>query len=335
MRKLIKRIALLVAALLIALVASLIYSFSPKTIDTKQYEAEAMSFHPRENLNALPEVTLSLIKCGKMTSRQVFVYRGGSWSENYESGMAAVLVRHPAATFLFDTGFGANVDEHVKSMPSLMQALTNYDKESSAAAQLKTNGIDPAGIKMIVISHSHWDHISGLEDFPNAEAWLAKEEQAYIQTLPPRELVKQMGDKLKLHPIEMSGLPYENFDRSFDLFSDGSIVLVPLPGHTPGSLGMFVNLRSGKRLFFIGDLTWAIEGVQLPAERPWMSRKLVDQDEEGVRRSIAKVHAIMKRYPEMIIVPAHDRRIHNKIAIFPDVEGDVALHVPVTASRVQ
>jgi glyoxylase-like metal-dependent hydrolase (beta-lactamase superfamily II) len=129
-----------------------------------------------------------------------------------------------------------------------------------------------------------------------------------------------MGDKLKLHTFELSGPPYENFDRSLDLFEDGSIVLVPLPGHTPGSIGMFVNLRSGKRLFFIGDLTWAIEGVQLPAERPWMSRKLVDRDEEGVRRSIVKVYGVMKRYPEMMIVPAHDRRIHDKIANFPEVE---------------
>ena len=40
-----------------------------------------------------------------------------------------------------------------------------------------------------------------------------------------------------------------------DLFDDGSVVFVPLPGHTGGSNGMFVNLRSGKRFFFMGDLT--------------------------------------------------------------------------------
>ena len=334
MRRLLKRLMLLIAALLIALIASLIYSFSPRQIDVKEYQAEATTFHPSVNSNTLPNLTLSLIKCGKMMSKQVFVYRGGNWSENYDSGMAAVLVRHPKMTFLFDTGFGVNVDEHIKTIPSLMQALTKYDKESSAAAQLKDHGIDPAGITMAIISHSHWDHISGLEDFPNAEAWFSREEADYIQTLPPGELVKQMGDKLKLHTFETSGPPYENFDRSFDLFGDGSIVLVPLPGHTPGSIGMFVNLRPGKRLFFIGDLTWAIEGVQLPAERPWMSRKLVDRDEEGVRRSIAKVHELMKRYPEMVIVPAHDRRIHDKIAVFPAFEGELAQRNAVSpASR--
>jgi N-acyl homoserine lactone hydrolase len=320
MRKLLKRIGLAIVALLVVLLALLAYTFLPRQIDVKAYGAESTTFHPRENTSTLPEVTLSLIKCGKMMSKQVFVYRGGSWSENYDSGMAAVLVHHAKATFLFDTGFGANVDEHIKTIPSLMQALTKYDKETSAAAQLREHGVDPASIKMAIISHSHWDHISGLEDFPQAEAWFSSEEADYIQTLPARELVKQMGDKLKLHTFELSGPPYENFDRSLDLFEDGSIVLVPLPGHTPGSIGMFANLRSGKRLFFIGDLTWAIEGVQLPAERPWMSRKLVDRDEEGVRRSIVKVYELMKRYPQMMVVPAHDRRIHDKIANFPDIE---------------
>ena len=104
------------------------------------------------------------------------------------------------------------------------------------------------------------------------------------------------------------------------MFSDGSVVLVPLPGHTPGSTGLFVNLHSGKRFFFIGDLTWAIEGVQLPAERPWVSRKLVDQDEEQVRRSIVKVHQLLEKHPDLIIVPAHDRRSYDKIANFPMVE---------------
>src|SRR5713101_2613032 len=122
MLRLLKRIMLLVAALLIALVASLAYSFSPQQIDVKAYETGSTTFHSSINTNMLPGVTLSLIKCGKMMSKQVFIYRGGSWSANYDSGMAAVLVHHPKATFLFDTGFGASVDEHIKSIPSLMQA---------------------------------------------------------------------------------------------------------------------------------------------------------------------------------------------------------------------
>lgn len=315
----IKRTLLWTAAAVVGLLALLVYTFTPATLDVAAYP-EPVFQASTPDPSILPETSLSLIECGKMISKQVFIFRGGSWSESYDSGMAAVLVRHPKGTFLFDTGFGADVDEHVKMIPALMRRLTTYDKETSAAAQLKANGIDPSEIRMAIISHSHWDHVSGLEDFPQAEAWLSREEIEDIPKLPARELIRQMSSKIKMHSLDLTGPAYENFDRSLDLYGDSSIVLVPLPGHTPGSIGMFVNLRSGKRFFFIGDLTWALEGVELPAERPWISRKLVDRDEEEVRRLIVKVHQLMKRYPELVVVPAHDRRAHDRIANFPAFE---------------
>jgi N-acyl homoserine lactone hydrolase len=322
MKRFLKRVVLLLVVALVVGLGLLASTFTAKRIDVEAYTDDSDTFVTGEKFDAakLPETTLSIIKCGKMMSKQAFIYRGGSWSETYESGMAAALIRHPKATFLFDTGFGSNVDAHIKTIPALMQAMTKYDKETSAAAQLQAQGISPNDIKMAIISHSHWDHISGLEDFPQAEAWIAKDEAAHIPTLPDGELVQQMKDKIKWQTIEFSDGAYENFARSLDLFKDGSIVLVPLPGHTPGSLGMFVNLRSGKRFLFTGDLTWCIEGEQIPAERPWLARKLVDKDEEGVRRSIVKVHKMMERYPNLTVVPAHDRRIHNKLANFPTVE---------------
>lgn len=307
--------------LLAAGLGLLAYTFVPRTLDVAAYEAGTTEFHPAsQNLAALPEVELSLIKCGKMISKQSFVYRGGSWSQTYESGMAAALVRHPQATFLFDTGFGANVDEHFQHIPFLMRKLTTYDKEQPAVAQLAARGIGAEQIRVILLSHSHWDHVSGWEDFPAAEGWMTREEAEYSRTLPDRELMKRLLDRVNLRELDLTGPAYENFERSLDLFGDGSIVLVPLAGHTPGSMGMFVNLRSGKRFFFIGDLTWCREGIELPAERPWISRRLVDRDEEQVRRDIVRVHHLAKRYPDMVIVPAHDRRVHEQIAAFPEVE---------------
>jgi N-acyl homoserine lactone hydrolase len=315
----IKTTLLWMAAAVVGLLALLVYSFTPAKLDVAAYP-ESVFQASAPDPSSLPETYLSLIECGKMMGKQVFMFRGGSWSKNYDSGMAAVLVRHPKGQFLFDTGFGTNVDEQVKMIPAMMRWLTTYDKETSAAAQLKANGIDPSEIKMAIISHSHWDHVSGLEDFPQAEAWFSREEIDDIPNLPARELAKQMSSQIKLHALDLTGPAYENFDRSLDIYGDGSIVFVPLPGHTPGSIGMFVNLRSGKRFFFIGDLTWALEGVELPAERPWVSRKLVDRDETQVRAAIIKVHLLSKRYLELVIVPAHDRRVHDRIANFPAFE---------------
>jgi glyoxylase-like metal-dependent hydrolase (beta-lactamase superfamily II) len=321
LKRIVKRALTSLLIILVVSIALLGYSFLPARLDVNTYKS-GDAFQPLAvtDPSALPQVTLSVIECGKMKSRQSFVFLGGSWSEEYSSGMAAVLIRHPKATLLFDCGFGANVDEHFKNAPRLMRALTSYDKETNAARQLGEHGILPSQINRIILSHWHWDHVSGAEDFPGVEVLVSKTEEEHIRTLSAGELISQLRGRLNLHSFDFTGGPYENFDRSYDMFSDGSLVLVPLPGHTPGSTGLFVNLHSGKRFFFIGDLTWAIEGVKLPAERPWVSRKLVDQDEEQVRRSIVKVHQLLERRPDLIIVPAHDRRIHDQIANFPEVE---------------
>jgi glyoxylase-like metal-dependent hydrolase (beta-lactamase superfamily II) len=299
----------------------LIYTFLPMKIDVADYPAVSFTASPFAAApDKLPEVALSILKTGKMPSRRAFSYRGGSWGEPYENGMAAILVRHPRATFLIDAGFGTNVDRHWETIPRLMRALSTYVKEKPAAVQLQEQGIAPDQIKFAVITHSHWDHISGLEDFPGIEVRMPQSELNFIHEHKMPGLIDQMIDHLRVRTFDFSSGPYENFERSLDLFGDGSIVLVPLPGHTDGSTGIFVNLRSGRRFFFTGDLTWSLEGFQLPAEKPWLARRLVDYDEAEVRRSIVKVHQLMQRYPELKVVPAHDRRLHDQISTLPNAE---------------
>jgi glyoxylase-like metal-dependent hydrolase (beta-lactamase superfamily II) len=201
-----------------------------------------------------------------------------------------------------------------------MRVLSSYVAETPVATQLKQQGIDPAGIKFAVISHSHWDHISGLEDLPGLEVWMPKDEVTFIRSHRYPGLIDQMVDGLRIHEFEFSKSPYENFESSLDLFGDGSVVLVPLPGHTPGSTGMFVNLHSGRRYLFVGDLTWSREGIELPAERPWLARFLVDMDDAEVRRSILRVSTLRKADSSLVVVPAHDRRVHDTIAELPAAE---------------
>ena len=322
MKKAIKTTLKIAGAVAVLLLALLAYTFAPVKLDVEANQSPAPPVTlGRLDPAQLPEVRLSILKAGKMPARQLFAYRGGSLGEGYENGMAAIFVRHPQAAFLIDAGFGSNVDEHWRTIPWLMRRLSSYVKETPAAAQLQNNGVALEEIKFAIITHSHWDHISGLEDFPGLETRMPLAERKFIDDRKMPGLIDQMIGKMNVRAFDFTGGPYENFDRSMDLFNDGSVVLVPLPGHTEGSTGVFVNLRSGKRYLFTGDLTWAIEGFELPAERPWLARKLVDYNEAEVRRSIVKVHQLMQKYPDLIVVPAHDRRVHDRIASLPNFEN--------------
>lgn len=313
-----KPFLLAVLVLLLAGLAALAWSFSPARLDTS---GPATPFTPA-SASPPASMRLSAIRAGHMESQQLFSWRGGEPGTPFVSGMMAALVEHPAGDLLIDTGFGRDVDTHFLTTPWLMQTLASYEAGTPAVDQMASAGYDASRLKGIWLTHLHWDHVSGLPDFPGVPVHLPASELDFMRSGDEAAgLLASMADGLRFKPFQFREMPYENFARSLDLYGDGAVVLVPLPGHTPGSTGIFVNLPSGKRYFFIGDLAWAAEGIDLPAERPWLARRLVDRDVKAVRRALVRVHRLAARYPEMIIVPAHDARVHERMAVFPAREG--------------
>ena len=71
---------------------------------------------------------------------------------------------------------------------------------------------------------------------------------------------------------------------------------------------VFVALPDGRRLAFVGDLVWQREGITLRQERPWLMRRAADLDAAAVRAGIRHVAALAARFPELIVIPAHDQR---------------------------
>jgi hypothetical protein len=52
-----------------------------------------------------------------------------------------------------------------------------------------------------------------------------------------------------------------------------------------------------------------MEGVEIPAERPWLARRLADVNDEQVRTVVVRLHMLKDRFPELVVVPAHDERV--------------------------
>jgi N-acyl homoserine lactone hydrolase len=302
----------LVAVVLVLLVAfgALAWTFTAATLPVGEVAMDIPRINPPRQMK------LSVLHTGKMFSKAAFAYRGGAFGEERVFGMAAVLVEHPQGALLIDAGFGRNVDEHVKTIPPLMRATSRYEKESPAVEQLARAGYDLARLKGVVITHAHWDHVSGLEDFPTVPVWLTQPELEFIRSGDRAvTLAASLGSK-NYRVYGFADGKYLGYESSYDVFRDGSVVLVPAPGHTPGSIVAFVNTPDNKRYAFIGDMAWQREGVELPAERPWLSRRLVDLDPAGVRRELARLHRLAERNPDLVVVPAHDRRVLDTLPAF-------------------
>jgi len=254
---------------------------------------------------------------------EALIVGGGSWWRYRRPVQVAVLVRHPRANFLFDAGLGRQVDQQFAANTFMDRQFFAYRHVRPAADQLAKANWGAERIRMIVPSHLHWDHASALPDFPDAQVWISPAERSHAeQGQAPAFLRSQFGGVRHWRTLSFSHGPYLGFERSQDVFGDGAVVLVPLAGHTAGQVGMFLTLSSGRRYFFTGDTTWTLEGLQKPADRSWALRQMVhvDHDVRLNQRAIVQVHQLMQRFPQLIVVPAHDERLLARLPHFPQFQ---------------
>ncbi|HXZ81815.1 MAG TPA: MBL fold metallo-hydrolase [Terriglobales bacterium] len=253
------------------------------------------------------EVAVFALVTGVNHRVAAFGYRAGSLFERRDFSMAGVLVKHSQGDLLIDTGFGRNIDQQFRSLPPIFRAITFYSLWQPAADQLRAAGYDLKSLRAILLTHSHWDHVSGLPDFPGVPVWVTPQEHEFIRKSGDMDFCR-LFTGIRYEEYGFEGGPYLGFPASHDVYGDGSIVVVPAPGHTPGSVIIFVTLQNGRRYAFVGDLVYQLEGITLREERPWLVRRQADSDAEGNRENLLRMIALKERLPDLIIVPAHDMR---------------------------
>jgi glyoxylase-like metal-dependent hydrolase (beta-lactamase superfamily II) len=154
-------------------------------------------------------------------------------------------------------------------------------------------------------------------DLPRVPVLLSPEELKFAQD----PVVQAMGYVMPAHvdrfpapgaaSLRFTPQPYETFDESADLYSDGTVVVVPLRGHTPGSVGIFVNLAPNRRLFYVGDAVDDERGFQ---ERVGKSLILRDSDNDPALANeiVGRLSQLHEKLPELAIIPAHGRSAYKK-----------------------
>jgi N-acyl homoserine lactone hydrolase len=222
----------------------------------------------------------------------------------------AFLIHHPTAgPFLVDTGLHPSVSTRpAENMGRVVARFGRPEVEpgQGVPAQLRARGIDAKRIGLVVMTHLHFDHSSGMAEFPGA-TFVVSEEEWIAATTDNRPFLRGYRPVHYDYAFDYRTLSYDSdrissyatFGRTFDLFGDGSVRLAYTPGHSAGHQSVICRLRD-RDLVIAGDAIYTyaqLEGAPEPP-RPF--------DRHNWRRSLREIQHFHRQYPQAAIIPGHD-----------------------------
>jgi glyoxylase-like metal-dependent hydrolase (beta-lactamase superfamily II) len=193
------------------------------------------------------------------------------------------LIHHTQGWVLWDTG----VDDAVAQLPNHELVLHEWGpgtgpiwgKPITLAAQLEEIHIKPSDIKLMAVSHSHPDHAGNVEMFPDTLMLVQRVEYEWAGS---RQDTVGFNKK---HPVKL-------VDGDYDIFGDGSLVLLSTPGHTPGHQSLLVRLPKTGPVILSGDFVHfqtSFEHRYVPGNN-W-SKEASLQSMDKIAAILAKEHA--------------------------------------------
>lgn len=235
----------------------------------------------------------------------------------------AFLVRHPTAgLILVDTGLHPSIaSDPEANLGRLAASFTDWTVRpgEDVASRLRAMGTDPSQVGTVILTHLHLDHASAVSEFPRATFVIssAEWEDATSGLFP---ILKNYRPQQFDHAFDFRTVDYEaasinsfsTFGRSFDLFGDGSVVLVSTPGHSAGHQS--VVLKTGVGPFVIaGDAIFLEDQLEPGADLAARAR-----DRHNYERSIQELTLYRREHPSATITPGHDPGFYDRL---PDLIG--------------
>ncbi len=232
----------------------------------------------------------------------------------------AFAIEHPEGVIVVDTGETARATEpgyFPRWHPYYRLAVRlRVEPEQEIGPQLQALGISPREIRKVVLTHLHTDHAGGLHHFEGVETMASREEidgakgfSGLVNGYPNNRWPSWFAPV----PVQFAPSAYGPFSASAPLTAAGDVVAVPLPGHTPGHIGVVVE-DGDHRVLIAGDASYTQE---------LMLRRAVDgvaPDDAVAADTLERLNTLVAERPT-VYLPAHDPQAAARLAERQAVSG--------------
>jgi N-acyl homoserine lactone hydrolase len=245
--------------------------------------------------------TIRALDCGWLRTQERTLIGGGT-TDVIEIPVPAWLIRHASGVVVFDAGLHVALADSRESLGRLSKIFEPVlDRDGTIGPRLAQHDVDPLGSFTVVVSHTHFDHVGGLAELPNARVVVDADEWAFALAAGREGGFDSALVDLGHDVVLVKG--------EHDLFGDGVVTCIPTPGHTCGHQSLRVITSTGP--------------VILTADACYFSHTLDDGvlpptgfDFDVQRASLAMLRDERARGTR--IVPGHDAEVFRAMCTAPD-----------------
>jgi N-acyl homoserine lactone hydrolase len=181
---------------------------------------------------------------GRLRMRKNIYLPDAERGETIDLPISAFLLRHQQGNVLFDSGCHPSIAENAETRWGGMAKVLNpiFGPDDNVIGDLRRIGLAPDDVDVVICSHLHPDHC-GCNAFFRKATFICHAEELAAARAPDAATKGYL-------PIEWDHpMGFEEITGERDVFGDDRIVVIPVPGHTPGTMVALVNLdRSGSFL---------------------------------------------------------------------------------------
>ena len=227
----------------------------------------------------------------------------------------AFVIEHEQGTVLFDTGQSPDSLSDPSYYPGGMlgwiyrrQARFRVADEHTLPAQLAALGFTTSDITHVALSHLHQDHAGNLAPFTSVPIYVAPAEHALLSSTTP-EMHGVLAQRIPPPGVTLTPAPLTaptastdpalaEFSSHWDVFNDGTLVLVATPGHSPGSMSALIRPVDAAPLLLVGDVTY---------DPALLAQHVVpDVGDRATQLDTARrITALVSRHPSLKVLASH------------------------------
>lgn len=243
-------------------------------------------------------VTVEVVRAGYVAADWRMVVDSGARGP-VEMAAWVGVIHHPAGVVLVDTGFGT-ATRRGEYPGAPFGGPRNVVPDGEAMVER----LSAPPVK-VLLTHRHYDHVSGLLDFPGVEAWSGLgDDLAYGPGTLGWSRALEEGPRWVIEDFAPGEAGRVLGRPAVDVLGDGTVWYLSTPGHTPGSTSVLVRAKD-RAWLFVGDTAW-VDAHLVDARRPGLVTAVIDAEPRRLRESLEWARWIHTSCPGVEVVAGHE-----------------------------